>query len=240
MSEQLNDSSAEAIALGVPAAVSRLERKERVINAFAGITQFFTWPLFFVLFNSAFRIRVEGRENFRAAKAPFIIVSNHISFYDSFVFRLVLGLWTPHLPLRFMAVDRFNWRWLNFLADIGVISFIYSLFGVFVVRPGLGIEKNLEEAVEILRTGGNVVIYPEGDIIAKGEIAPFRRGAAVLSRKTGVSVIPVSFRFVKRGERGRELRVNVGGPMNMLPGHTDTEVSESLRSAVTNLHGKID
>jgi 1-acyl-sn-glycerol-3-phosphate acyltransferase len=216
-------------------AVDALARKERFIDNFARVTQFLTWPFLFVVFNLVFDLEIKGRRNFRSVRNPFIIVSNHISFYDSFLFRLALGLWTPHLPLRFMAVRKFDWRFLNLLAAIGVIDFVYSLFGVFTIVPGLGIDKNLHEAREIIKSGGNVVIYPEGKIVVEKGIGPFKKGAAVLTVQTGVSVIPVSIRD-RGGRLRRRISINVGGPMNILSGRSTEEITESFRAAVVGLY----
>lgn len=219
--------------------VEPMARKERIINSFARVTQFLTWPFLFPLGHLFFSLRISGRRNFSAVESPFIIVSNHISFYDSFLFRLILGAWTPHLPLRFMAVHAFEWRFLNFLNSIGVISFIYSLFGVFVIIPGRGIERNLREAREIIKTGGNVVIYPEGKIFIAAGVGPFKKGAAALSRETGVSVIPVSFRRCG-GWLRRRICINVGGPMQMLSDRSIEEITETFHKAVAELHGRIN
>jgi 1-acyl-sn-glycerol-3-phosphate acyltransferase len=214
-----------------------LLRKERLINRFARVTQFISWPLFFVLFHVLFDVRTTGRANFRAVKSPFIVIANHISFYDSFLFRLILGFATPHLPLRFMGVTNFNWRFLNFLSSIGVVDFIYGLFGVFTIVPGRGIERNLEEAREIIRAGGNIVIYPEGKIVIEHGVAPFKKGAAVLQLETGVSVIPVSFNE-KRNWLRRQISINIGGPMSMLDGRSVEEVTESFHAAISELYGR--
>lgn len=221
-----------------------LARKERLINNFARVTQFLTWPIAFFAFHFIYNVHIRGRQNFKSLKNPFIIIANHISYYDSFMFRLILGAFTPHLPLRFMAVNKFNWRFLNFLASIGAIDFIYSLFGVFTIVPGLGISKNLEEAREIIKTGGNVVIYPEGKIFV-GEngkskpgaagVGPFKKGAAVLQDETGVAVIPVSFRDCGGWIR-RRICINVGGPMNILPGMSIDDITTSFHNTISSLY----
>ena len=177
---------------------------------FLRISQFLTWPIAFVYFHIFYRLRVNGRGNFKNVTSPFIIIVNHFSFVDSFLFRLILGFATPHLPLRFMAVEKFSWRWLNFLSNIGVIPFIYSIFGVFVVVPGMGLHKNLEKARKIISRKGNIVIYPEGKIVKDNVIAPFKSGAAVLAIETGTPVVPVSLRLGKRKWIRKELIVNVG------------------------------
>jgi 1-acyl-sn-glycerol-3-phosphate acyltransferase len=209
--------------------------REKVINGFAGLTQFLTWPLLFVIFHVCFSMKISGRENFRRARGPFIIVSNHIDSYHSFLFRLVLGYFTPHLPLRFMAVNRFDWPFLNFLARIGFIDFLYSLFGVFTITPGLGLEKNIKKAIEIIKVGGNIVIYPEGRITREGGIGPFKSGAAAIMQATQVDIMPVSFRITGRGWLRKKLEVHIGGPFCMIPGRSLEEITNSLRKRVVEL-----
>jgi 1-acyl-sn-glycerol-3-phosphate acyltransferase len=188
------------------------------------ISQFLTWPIAFVYFHILYRLKINGRKNLKKVTRPFIIIVNHFNFADSFLFRLILGFSTPHLPLRFMAVNRFNWHWLNFLADIGVISFIYGIFGVFIVVPGRGIQKNLEEAKRLIGRKQNIVIYPEGKIVIDHVIAPFKSGAAVLAIETGTPVLPISLRLNGRKLFRRQLTVNIGEPikvsMNAIPDET--------------------
>ncbi|MEI8249350.1 MAG: 1-acyl-sn-glycerol-3-phosphate acyltransferase, partial [Candidatus Taylorbacteria bacterium] len=87
--------------------------QHRLITQFAQITQFITWPFLWFISHVLFRIHISGREYITSAQSPFIIISNHTSFYDSFLFRLILGCWTSKLPLRFMAVRKFKWPILN-------------------------------------------------------------------------------------------------------------------------------
>lgn len=203
---------------------------------FLRISQFLTWPIAFVYFNLFYRLRVNGRDNFKKVSSPFIIIVNHFSFVDSFLFRLILGFSTPHLPLRFMAVEKFSWRWLNFLSDIGVIPFIYSIFGVFVVVPGLGLHKNLEKARKIISRKGNIVIYPEGKIVKDNVIAPFKSGAAVLAIETGTPVVPVSLRLGKRKWIRKELVVNVGEAILVSSDSSIENTVNRFYTAITSLY----
>jgi 1-acyl-sn-glycerol-3-phosphate acyltransferase len=233
MSTTLENISADAFPLVEPI------EKERIIDEYAKITQFLSWPIVFVFFRSFFDLRIEGKENLRNIRSPFIIVSNHISIYDSFWFRLVLGLNTPHLPLRFMAVKKFNWNFLNFLAAIGVVDIIYFLFGVFTIVKGKGLKKNLEEAEWIIKAGGNVVIYPEGKIIKSDEVGPFKNGAALLAQKTGSQVLPISFRLIKGDSFRRKLCVNIGESKDVQVDGKIENITEDLRKAVISLYSKI-
>lgn len=202
------------------------------------ISQSATWPLAYAYFNSLYNVRISGRENLRKVTAPFIIAVNHVGFLDSFMFRLILGLRTPHLPLRFMGVNKFDWKRLNFLNEAGIIPFIYGLFGVFTVTPGLGLAKNLEEAGRIIAGKGVVVIYPEGKIGMAGTVAPFRRGAAVLASETGAPIMPVSFRLGRRGFPRRPFTVNIGELIRVPAGADPDKITESLRNAVVSLYDK--
>lgn len=222
--------------IGIVSPAVDLTRRERLTNDFARVTQFLTWPFLFVIFHIFFRIKVRGRENFDGVVDPFIIIANHTSFYDSFLFRLALGFNTSHLPLRFMAVNKFRWRSLNFLSSIGVIDFVYSLFGVFTIVPGRGIEANLEKARRIIAIGGNVVVYPEGKIFIERGIGPFKKGAAVLARRTGAKVVPVSFKAGSREFIRRKLVITVGQSIAVPDDISDEAATAILRDKVIGLY----
>jgi len=214
-----------------------LARREKLINNFARVTQFITWPFFYVIFHTLFKINMNGRENFSKVSGPFIIIANHINFYDSFLFRLALGFNTPHLPLRFMAVNSFEKRYLNYLALFGIIDFVYSLFGVFTIQPGKGIYANLEEAREIIKVGGNVVIYPEGRIVTMNGIGPFKKGAAVLLQQTKVPLIPVTFRIDKGNWlRRTTITINIGNQIVNDPLLSAENLTEKFHTEIERLY----
>ncbi len=238
--------SPASIVTTTPHSTTQKAIKKQIIMAyFARGTQFLTWPIAFVLFRLVFSIKISGQQNFVKATKPFILISNHIAFYDSFMLRLALGLWSRHLPLRFMAVKEFNFWGLNFLSYIGVIDLVYALFGVFIVTPGAGIEKNLETARDIITSGGNVVIYPEGDIVRlPNTIAPFRRGAAVLAKHTDAAIVPLSFRISGRcGALGlfrRKFYINIGEAFTASSALSESETTALFYEKVKGLYAKVD
>ncbi len=185
-----------------------------------------------------YKLTVRGRENLGMVSSPFIIIANHPTVSGSFLFRLILGFLTPHLPLRFMAVRHFDWPWLNFLARIGLIDFIYSLFGVFTVIPGRGLARNLEEAKRIIRSRGNVVIYPEGKLANSEAIRPFKPGAAVLAIETDAPVVPVSFRLGKRKLFRRPITVTIGSPMKIPADMHRNQATAVFFDAILKLYEK--
>lgn len=213
--------------------------KDKLVNYFARVTQYMTWPLLYLIFNSFFKIRISGSDVFDRVKGPFIIIANHTSYYDSFLFRIILGLNTNHLPLRFMAVKNFESKFMNIFALFGIIDFVYSLFGVFTVTLGLGIDKNLEKPKKIISCGGNIVIYPEGRVVRQDEIGPFKNGASVLYRQTGVEVIPVSIRKISRGVMRSEVVINVGNKIEISRTRSVEDITKQFRNMIVNLYSKV-
>ncbi len=204
----------------------------------AAVTQFISWPIAFILFNSFLDIKINGKENLKKVASPFVIISNHVSFYDSFVFRLICGFFSKKLPLRFMAVRRFNNKYLNLLSDLKFIDIVYAVFGVFVVEPGRGIQKNLEEAQRIIETGGNVVLYPEGCVVKDGNIKEFKPGAAVLTQRTGVNVLPISMRLGKRKFFRREFVVNIGEMIVFDRNLPIPEITNAFHAEIVRLYNR--
>jgi len=229
--------TAEKIALAVSARRKFVDLR-RLHVIFLRVSQFLTWPIAYVYFNLLYRLHINGRNNFKKVSSPFIIVANHVNFLDSFLFRLILGFSTPHLPLRFTGVRRFNWRLLNFLSDIGVIGFVYDLFGVLTIIPGLGLENNLEESKRVLKDGGNVVIYPEGKIATTEEMGTFKPGAAVLAIGAGAPVILVSFKIEPSRFFRSSLTVNIGEPMKVPTGMGTDNVTKMFRDGILALYSK--
>lgn len=210
-------------------------RRRKFLKFFSKTTQFLAGPIISFTFRLFFRVEILGQENLKMISSPLIIISNHISFFDSFIFRLVLKGYTSFLPLRFMAVKKFNSKYLNFLAKIGLIEIIYAIFGVFTIKRGLGISKNLEEANKILADKGNLVIYPEGEIFqSANNIGIFRIGAAVLAQKTGASVLPVAMKITKKSHFRRKFTVNIGKRIVI-----NKDISVPSHSITTNFHDEI-
>lgn len=127
---------------------------------------------------------------------------------------------------------------MNFLIKIGLVDFVYSLFGVFTVTPGLGIDKNIHKAKEIIKIGGNIVIYPEGRVTEGGKIGPFKKGAAVLQHETRVQIIPVTFRRSPRRFLRSRIDINVGEPLDVDEYRSVEEVTNIFYKVISHLYAR--
>ncbi len=140
------------------------------------------------LFKTYFRLKVEGFQNL--PRSPFILVANHQSYLDG----LLLAALMPQKILNhtfFFAKEK---------------QFYHSMTGRYLAKGLNVVEVNLDRGMKttilkiaaILKTGRNMVIFPEGMRSRDGRMAPFKRSFAILSRELKVPVVPVAIRGTYR------------------------------------------
>ena len=126
-----------------------------------------------------YRIRAEGRENV-PKEGPAIIAANHLSFLDSFFIPLVV----KRRRVTYLAkADYFkSWKTAWFFKMVGQIP---------TEREGGEKSKQaLDVALEVLKGGNLLGIYPEGTRSPDGYLHRGRTGVARLALAAGVPVIP--------------------------------------------------
>jgi acyl-[acyl-carrier-protein]-phospholipid O-acyltransferase/long-chain-fatty-acid--[acyl-carrier-protein] ligase len=205
------------------------------MNTFSKITQFFAWFIIIAFSKPFFRIEVRNKQNLIGVRPPAILISNHIRFYDSFLYRIAVGLWSPLSPLRFMGVTKFNSPALNFLSRIGVVQTIYFFMGVVTVVTGLGTSKNLEEAKRAIRGGAVIAMFPEGRMYYDDTVGPFKWGAAILAEETDVPLMPFAIR-----KHGRRIIINIGKSFYVDKQKGPTENTEIMRDVIVGLFNDIE
>jgi len=122
-----------------------------------------------------------GLENIANLDGSFVLVSNHSTYLDPVWVSIPL-----HRDLRFMAWDHaFEWPFVGKLI---------RYLGAFPVKTDRTASKGaIVESLRTLRTGGGLVIFPEGEReFADGEFLEFKPGALHIALNAGVPVLPVS------------------------------------------------
>ncbi len=161
-------------------AVARYRRVQRVIS------RSFRVQLWFMNFIGVVnKGRFQGMENL-ASGGPFLIVANHPTLLD------VVLLISP-LPEVDCVVKKALWEH-RFLGR--------------VVRAANYIQGDgtqfMESALERLRLGHSIVLFPEGTRSPMHGLRPFQRGAARLALTSGAPIIPVVIRceppFLMKGQ----------------------------------------
>ena len=152
-----------------------------------------------------YRLRVRGLEN--VPEGGFVLAANHTSNFDPWP----LGI--PFLPdrqLRFMAkAELFN----------PVLAPFLRAGGAFKVRRGEGDVEAMRTAVELVREGEIVVMFPEGTRQTKGLVkrhaARPHTGAARIALTAKAPLVPAAIGGTGRLLRLGPLRVAYGPPIDL-------------------------
>jgi len=84
------------------------------------------------------------------------------------------------------------------LFGIPILGGVIRSFGAFPVRRGAPDRASLRVAIELLRAGKVVGVFPEGELTESGELQPILPGAALVARQAAVPVICVGLRNTER------------------------------------------
>jgi 1-acyl-sn-glycerol-3-phosphate acyltransferase len=183
-----------------------------------------SWPLIAL----PFRLSARGRENL--PEGGYVLAANHTSNLDP---------WPLGMPL-------FPRRQLRFMAKSELFMPVFASFlragGAFPVRRGEGDLEAIETAVELVRAGEIVVMFPEGTRREKGLRKKHRArphtGAARIALTAEAPLVPAAIKGTDRISRLGPLRVAYGKPvpLNDLRGH---EIMRASRVATDRLMGAI-
>jgi 1-acyl-sn-glycerol-3-phosphate acyltransferase len=183
-------------------------------------------------------VRAEGRERIPET-GPVILAATHESFLDPLLMGAYCRRHVWHMARRtlfFSGEGRSRFRtWLGTMS--GVIE---------VDREGGGREA-LRLAIEKLRAGDAVLLFPEGTRGDGTEVQAFRPGVGLLAVRTGARVVPVSLEGTHRlwGRDRRAPRL-LGGPVRIAFGEPATydettdpgDAAADIRRRVLELRSK--
>lgn len=190
-----------------------------------------SWPVVV----GPYRLRARGVEHL--PEGGFVLAANHTSNFDPWP--LGIPLW-PQRQLRFMAKSElFNPLLAPFLRAAGA----------FKVRRGEGDIEAVRTAVELVKDGEIVVMFPEGTRRQKGlrkkRVARAHTGAARIALGAGAPLVPAAIKGTDRLSRLGPLRVVYGEPLDLsdlegLDQKTSSEqATERLMARIEELHSTL-
>jgi 1-acyl-sn-glycerol-3-phosphate acyltransferase len=146
-----------------------------------------------ILFVAGAKLEVEGHDNLDPDQ-PYVFMANHLSTFDIPATALIL----PG-TVRFIAKKE--------LFKIPLFSHGMSAVGMIKIDRGNSEEarKTINEAVEILRKGVSIIIFPEGTRSRTGEIQPFKKGGFILAMNSQIPIVPVSISGSQYVQRKKSL-----------------------------------
>jgi 1-acyl-sn-glycerol-3-phosphate acyltransferase len=179
--------------------------------------------------------KVEGREWVRELERPVIFAANHSSHADT---SLILHALTDSARERtVVAAAADYWFKRPFLGN--VVSLFLNTFPFS--RTG-GAQAQLHSSSQLLKSGWNLVLFPEGSRSPDGRIQEFKPGAGFLAKETGTPVVPMhirgAYQVMPRGQKvplPGPIRVRIGKPMSPQAKEGTREFTARVESAVRDL-----
>lgn len=176
-----------------------------------------------------FNLRVEGAENLPSQGAV-VLCCNHLANIDPVLLGSVIGR-----SLNFMAKAE--------LFKVPLLKGLIKALGAFPVNRGAGDNAAINTAIAILERGDVLAMFPEGHRNkVGGEPKQFKKGAALVSFRTGAVVVPAAIVCKGKVRVFNRKLIRVGRPMTHEElGFTDgspenlREVSAKIRRAVAEL-----
>ena len=162
------------------------------------------------------RETIDGRE--RVPDGPFVLAPVHRSNIDTPLVAVV-----TRRRIRYMGKETV-WKYR-------LPGQILSALGGFPVRRGSADREALRRCVEVLKGGEPLVLFPEGTRQSGPEVRPLFEGAAYLSVRTGVPIVPVgiggSERAMPKGARMlRPVKVHLVVGQPLYPESSNEESSQ--------------
>lgn len=142
-------------------------------------------------------VRAYGRFHAEGAgqlptSGPAIVVANHPSDVDPILLAVVFP------------------RTMHFMADVvqfrrGFVGPVIRQLAAFPIDKGSPDRRSLETALDLLRRGEVVALFPEGDLYRQAEPMPFGPGIGFLAARSGAPVVPVRIGGAERIWDGHRL-----------------------------------
>lgn len=138
------------------------------------------FKVFFRIYNS---LRIHGRIQI-PAKGPYILAPNHQSFVDGPV--VLSGLtWRQMQTCYFFATEQHvKSKFRRALADKNNT----------IIMEQAHLKESIQKLAQVLKSGKNIVIFPEGSRTHDGELGDFKLSFAILSKELNVPIVPVCIR----------------------------------------------
>lgn len=153
--------------------------------------------IFRLLFRFVYRLEVAGKENVPREGAV-ILCANHISNLDPPIVAAPLDR-----KVHYMAKEE--------LFRIPLFNRMIAKFGAFPVKRGGVSKEAIRTALELLKAGEALGIFPEGTRRNAGGMG--KKGAASLALKSGATVIPAA--IIGNYRPFRKMKIIYGSPVDL-------------------------
>jgi 1-acyl-sn-glycerol-3-phosphate acyltransferase len=194
-----------------------------------------------------FDLRTAGQDSIPRS-GPALLAANHRSWLDPVVLAAALPRRAVFLGAEELLGRRLTPGFVPWDSLIRLLAPVVRWYGFVPVRrteldPGAYTGESFRAALQVLRAGGLLALFPEGGINRTGSpLAPLRRGVAALSLRAGAPVVPAwlygTDRALPLGEvvpRPRRVAVRFGPPIPPA-GRSPEDLLARLQDALLQLY----
>jgi 1-acyl-sn-glycerol-3-phosphate acyltransferase len=151
-----------------------------------------------ILASCGITIEADGLESLDT-KRPYVLMSNHQSVFD---IAAIVTSW----PVDFRFVAKRELTWIPFF------GWALASGGHVIIDRGRRERavESLARAADRVRTGTNVIIFPEGTRSPSGRLGEFKSGGFHLAIQAGVPILPITVSGSRHITPKRSLRIESG------------------------------
>ncbi|HCB65705.1 MAG TPA: 1-acyl-sn-glycerol-3-phosphate acyltransferase [Ruminococcaceae bacterium] len=178
-----------------------------------------------LIFRFWFHIEFYGQEN-QPQDRGYILCCNHRSALDP-----VLIAQKIKKPIRYMAkMELFQNKF---------VSFIIRHLGAFPVARGKGDTSAIETAVETVKSGRVLGLFPEGTRSHDDQLLRFKSGAAVIASQSGGDLLPAAIWYGGKGFRSKVV-IRYGKPIANSRILIEENSAKQVKAAVALLRDEVE
>ena len=134
------------------------------------------WTFFRVVATIIFRVKIIGRENVPKGTG-FILASNHISYFDP----PLVGCCVKREFYFFAKRELFRFKLFGWV--------LYQVNARPVNRAGVD-RAAIDTAIEILKSGNALTVFPEGTRSKTKDFLPVKPGIGMIARQAEAAIVP--------------------------------------------------
>lgn len=137
------------------------------------------------IFSFLFLKKIEGKQNI--PQSNFILVSNHLSYLDILVDGYIC------LPRKFCFIGQID-GFKGILRKLVLLAYFFTGTIPLDREDPFSRKRCVEKAIEAVKKGNILILYPEGRRSSDGKLQKFKNGFARIFLETGVPILPVALK----------------------------------------------
>lgn len=141
------------------------------------------------------RYKIEGAENLQYLNTPHILISNHQSTFETYLYTIILPPHSFVLKKQLLYIPFFGWG----LAKAKPISIDRE-------SGRVALKKMVTQAEKRFKEGRSVIIFPEGTRAKPDAKVPYKKGAFIVAKQLDAPILPLSINSGRAWPKGSFLK----------------------------------